>query len=408
MINYSELLEFIESFDKTAGTFTQDELFQIGLKHKELPQKEKSWSRLTKDVGYPGSPDSYRHFVNYRQKKCKVVENMDKNSFDRIQYETDYKESTKVRDIYNEYRLNLRKEARWEAFKEEFLDQVSKLPALPKLDYSAKVILDEYDTQEGKEAILPFADLHLGPTFSNYFNSYNFDIAVERVNELVNKVLEYSYSLNITTLHFLNMGDLVSGIIHPTIRLGQQRDVITTLMKAAELVAEILYKLSEHIPVVTYRSVIDNHSRMNANLAENLNEENMNRLIDWFVEERLKGKGITFMHDNIDLQLGRFVLKNKKLVMFSHGDHEKKTSCFQDLVGMTHEFPDYILLAHFHNKAVHTYHGCKVIVSGSIVGTDPYAFDHRLFGYPEQSLLVFDKENLIDISIKLDSPDFMK
>ena len=76
MIKYSELLEFIKSFNRDVGTFTQDELFQIGLKHKQLPQKEKSWSRLAKDVGYPGSPDSYRHFVNYRQKKFNFIENV--------------------------------------------------------------------------------------------------------------------------------------------------------------------------------------------------------------------------------------------------------------------------------------------------------------------------------------------
>lgn len=405
MNSYKELSDFIKNKREESGELTREDLLDIGLKHKDLPNSEKSWYKLCKDTGYIGSPESYRHFVYYYSKKDSEIKEFKSDSFDRKTYEQEYKEITKIRDVYNEYRFDLRKEARWETFKDAFIGEVRKLNPLPILPLDRRYVVDYFDE---KEAILPFADLHLGPKFSNYFNSYDMDTAIKRSQALVTSVVDYCNSLNVNKLHFLNMGDLVSGIIHPTIRLGQQQDVISTLMKAAELVAEILLRLSENIETVTYRSVIDNHSRLNANIAENLNEENMNRLIDWFVEERLKNSRVKFMHDNIDLQVGKFKLSNGKLVMFAHGDHEKKQSCFQDLVGMTHEFPDYILLAHYHNKAVHTFHGCKVIISGSIVGTDPYAFDHRLFGYPEQSLLIFHRENLLDISIKLDSPDFTK
>lgn len=404
MDSYSQLSEFISSLGKRPGEFTRQELLEIGLNHKDLPPTEKSWRKLCEDTGYAGTAESYRHFVYYHTKNNAEITSLKNSSFDRKSYEQEYKDATKIRDVYNEYRLDLRKEARWETFKDAFVAEVKKLKPLPILPFSRSV--NEYDIE--KEAILPFADLHLGPKFSNYFNSYDMSTAIERSNALIDSVVGYCMSLNVTKLHFLNMGDLVSGIIHPTIRLGQQQDVISSLMQAAEMVAEILLRLSENIEVVTYRSVIDNHSRLNANIAENLNEENMNRLIDWFVEERLRGSRVKFIHDNIDLQVGKFTLDNGKLIMFAHGDHEKKQSCFQDLVGMTHEFPDYILLAHYHNKAVHTFHGCKVIISGSMIGTDPYAFDHRLFGYPEQSLLIFNGEDLIDISIKLDSPDFMK
>lgn len=396
MNSYAELLEYIKILQNSESILTRNQFLDIGIKHKSLPLTEKSWNTLAKDTKFPGNGESYRHFVSYNQNK-----RAEEKPFNRGEYETEYKEATKIRDIYNSYRLDLRKDARWEEFKSAFISEVGKLKPI-------QIKTKTQDLTNGKEAILPFSDLHLGPEFSNYFNSYNFDKANDRVNALVSSVISYCKLLNVTKLNFLNMGDLISGIIHPTIRLGQQYDVITTLMQAAEMVAEILVKLSENIPEVTYRSVIDNHSRLNANIAENLNEENMNRLIDWFVEERLKNTDIKFLHDNIDLQIGRFVLDNGKLVMFAHGDHEKKTSCFQDMVGLTHEFPDYILLAHYHNKAVHTFHGCKVIISGSIVGTDPYAFDHRLFGYPEQSLLVFNNDDLIDISIQLDTPDFKK
>ena len=47
-----------------------------------------------------------------------------------------------------------------------------------------------------------------------------------------------------------------------------------------------------------------------------------------------------------------------------HGHEDKKSSVMQDMVGLTREFPDYILMAHYHNSAEHTFQGTKVFISG--------------------------------------------
>ena len=183
MNTYNELVDYIKSIESDHA-FTQDEFLDIGRKHKELPRSEKCWSQLAEDVGYPGTSEAYRKFVYYHDKQESEIT----SATSRKSYEEEYKEVTKVRDAYNEYRLDLRKEARWEAFRDSIITEVSKLPALnilpsPKITQSEKL--------KGKEAILPFADLHLGPEFSNYFNSYNFDKAVERVNLLITKTIFY-------------------------------------------------------------------------------------------------------------------------------------------------------------------------------------------------------------------------
>ena len=124
-------------------------------------------------------------------------------------------------------------------------------------------------------------------------------------------------------------------------------------------------------------------------------------MIDWFLAERLKDTKVVFADDNIDIGIGRIRLMNGKTLLFMHGHEDKKNSVMQDMVGLTQEVPAYILMAHYHNTATHTFQGTKVYVTGSIIGTDPYAFSHRLFGDPEQKLLVFDGVNVIDININL-------
>ena len=72
------------------------------------------------------------------------------------------------------------------------------------------------------------------------------------------------------------------------------------------------------------------------------------------------------------------------------------------MMGLIRRIPDYIFMAHYHNSSEHTFQNCKVYVNGSIIGTDTYAFEKRLFTEPEQKLLIFNEDNdVINININL-------
>lgn len=392
-----EFAEFIRSFNKKPGEYTKEELFQIGLEHKKLDDRDKSWKALCNVVGWPGTPESYRCSVN---RQCSTMEPLLEDKVADTDYVTAlrelYKEKTKLRDINNEYHRHIRNEARIEVLREELQNAANRLPSLPK------VISPKSSKQEETEAILTFSDLHIGPEFVNSYNSYSYEKAVARVNQMVADTIRYCKAHNVKRLNFLNMGDLISGTIHTTLRIEQTYDITDQIMKAAELTAEVLNQLQAAAPEITYRSVTDNHSRAIPDKNDNIECENFNRLIDWFVEARLKGTKVQFPHDNIDVSVGRFKLNNQKLVLFAHGHLEKKTTVVQDLIGLTKEIPDYVLLAHYHNSAEKTFQGVKVIITGCIIGTDPYAYNKRLFSHPEQKLLIFDKDNLINITLDLD------
>lgn len=392
-----EFSEFIKSFNKKPGEYTRDELYEIGIAHKRLNQKDKSWETLANIVGWQGKPESYRQFINKRTKSTIIKDNSTgtETEYD-VAMRNLYIERTKVRDISNSYRKDMRSEARIERLVEEINSAVSTLPKLPKVESP------KYDESKKEvEAILPFADLHLGSDFKNSYNEYSYSIAVKRVNKLVRDTIKYCKQHNVKTLHFLNMGDLVSGIIHDTIRLEQTLDITEQIMRAAELVAETVNQLRQAAPFITYRSVVDNHSRAIADKNQHIEKENFCRIIDWFVQERLKDTNVKFCNDNIDKGIGKFKLSNGKAVMFAHGHQDKKTSVAQDFIGATREFIDYIILAHFHSSAEKTFQGTKVFISGSIIGTDAYAYGKRLFSDPEQKLLIFDEDNVLDLNINL-------
>lgn len=404
-----EFNQFIESFHKEKGNYTEEELYQIGVAHKTLPLGERDWAELTERLGVEKRSDTYRTWVAHRQQRDgtlpkdptklsgrtlnelsggDITENLNE------QITTLYKEKQKVRDTYNAYRRNLRDESRIEDFKDLIKEAVA---TLKPFDTTPCI----YPTTNAeKEAILMLSDLHIGVDCDNFYNTYNVAIAKERLDILAESTIHYCRANDVATLNVVNLGDMVHGLIHTSARLEQEMDTVEQVIQASELLANFLNKLANNVPHIVYRSCTDNHSRVVANKNEHIEKDNFYRIIDWYLQSRVGGS-ITMVNDNIDESIGKFELKNGKKVMFAHGHNDGINLVFQHFVGATHEFIDYMLLGHYHSEKAKSFQGSKVFVNGSIVGTEQYALSKRLFSKPAQTLLIFDKENILNISIDL-------
>lgn len=408
-----EFEAFIESFNKEPGKYDADEIYEIGIAHKSLIGKNKNWEKLAKVLGVNKSGNALRSNVNYRlSKEGKLPlnpslvknENVEDLSLEDIgdvitaKTQALYVQQTKTRDTLNSYRRAMRDEARVDTFKEGLIDAIKTLEVLP-----TTAIVPINTNEAYKEAILMFSDLHLGVSCANFYNKYNPDIAIKRVNLLVDRTIKYCQDHKIRRLNFLNMGDLVQGIIHTNARIEVSLDITQQIMQAAEIVANAVYRLQKVVPEVVYRSVVDNHSRAMANKYEHIEKENFNKIIDWYVEERLKHTNVIFANDNLDDGLGLFKLYNGAVVMFAHGHQDSKSPAkmFSNYVGATGQFIDYALISHYHSEFNSSHQNFRLIINGSIVGTEEYALSKRLFNRPSQKLLIFEGNDVIDISIEL-------
>ena len=413
-MNKVEFYQFVDSFE---GIYDEVTLLTIGKKFRELPVKQRNWKELVDYLGINKSPDAFRTWV-YRNEdlaedllaerdaiaedaSMKFVKNQKEDiaqTDDEKAFREDYKIITKNRDILNAYRKTIRDEARIEVLRDAVKETVSQLNALPDMTDD---MLENYDGNV--EAVALLSDLHIGVECENFYNKYNVAIATKRLNRWALAVEKYCIRNGVSRLNILNLGDLIHGLIHVSARLEQQYDVVEQIMIASELVANALNILTKLPCEIIYRSVTDNHSRAVANLHEHIEKENFYRLIDWYLQERLKDTKIQFINDNLDDSLGVFTLLNGKKFAFAHGHLENYNASFQNLVGATREFIDYIAMGHFHSEKMKTFQGAKVYVNGSIVGTEQYALSKRLFSKPCQTLLIFDDlDNELNISINLD------
>lgn len=406
-----EFITYLNSFNKDSGEFTEDELYEIGCKFKnELPLSEKDWSWLVEKLGpvnakgEPKSGETFRIWIKSRQyQKGDIKKNEQLLSgqtihdltFEEFEEKTEeikrdlYKQQVKTRDSWNAYRKTMRAEARDEDFQEMLIQAVEKgLGKLPAVEFAG----DEVNPTVEMAPL--FSDLHLGVEVDKYFNKFNVEIARKSVWKYFTKIIQKAEIEKPQRINFINLGDLIAGHIHVNGRLEQEIDVIEQITTVCEILAENLVRLQAAAPEVIYRSVTDNHSRATPSYKENLEKENFGRIIDFYLEARLKDTNIQFAHDNLDEEVGMFELLNGKKLLFVHGHHDNYNTICQNFVGATREFIDYIVLGHYHNSKVKTFQGAKVIVNGSIVGTDSYAYSKRLFGDPEQTILVFKGDDL--------------
>ena len=409
-----DFLKLVKSiYGDDLDLLSPDELFEIACAYKLfVPAEEKrltsklDWNTFAWKYGIcstgKSAAEKVRHylnkhpeFVNYLNNKffSKTTEQV-KKVYEPFNIES-YKEKTQLKDLLNEYRRLVREDARIDDLKETIREAAKSVDT-----YFSEYIINYANRNPIKEAILLLSDWHIGVIVDNFYNKYNFEIAKNELDLLVKSVIDYCDKFNIYRLNIINMGDLIHGGIHTNARIEQEFDVITQIELAGQLLYRTLAKLEPAAPEVTYRSCSDNHSRLMPNKSEHIEKENFGRLIDWWVEAKLEqgNHSIKIIKDNIDFGLGKFELMNGKKIMFAHGHEDPINQAYQNFTGATREFIDYILLAHFHNPKEKAFQDCRVIVNGSLVGTEQYALSKRLFTTPCQKLLIFD-DNFVDITI---------
>lgn len=311
--------------------------------------------------------------------------------------DTLYKQQVKTRDKLREMRSHLRDEARIEILAKEVKRAAASLEPL-NMEFYTSVIEDGVN-----EGVLLLSDWHIGAEFSNFKNSYNLEIAMDRLAYLVDSVIRYAQILKIRHLHVVNLGDMIEGLIHVSTRVESELGAVEQTIKAGEHLAWVLLRLEKAGLKITYHMVLDNHSRTFANKKEHIEKENFGKLIHWWLEERLQNakSEIEFVQNEIDDNIGTFTLENGKECAFVHGHLDKINTVFQNLGGLLRKPLDYVFMGHYHIAKMKEFQGGKVFVNGSLKGLDPYALNNRYMGQASQFLLVLDGNNEIPIVINV-------
>ena len=166
------------------------------------------------------------------------------------------KERVKLNDQRSQINSAIRRISREETIKEiayEVAKSMSSQKTLPKRDPLEEI--------SDCEAILCISDWHYGLDFKNPWNEFNPEICKNRIAKLRDKAIKYIKDHKCKKIHLANLGDLIAGRIHLTIRLESRYDVITQTLHVSEILSELINDLSKYANV-NYYDCLDNHSRL--------------------------------------------------------------------------------------------------------------------------------------------------
>ena len=299
------------------------------------------------------------------------------------------KERTKLSDEKSQYRSYIRKIARDEV-SADIAYKAAEIVAKQKPLYFTPY---PYSSTGCNEGILLLSDWHYGLEVDSGYNVYNSDIAKQRVSKLCTDVIYQGVIHKVKKLHIFNLGDLISGRIHLTVRLESREDVISQIIGVSELLAEALNKLSENFEI-EYYSCIDNHSRIEPTKDDSLDSESFCRLIDWYLKARLSFN--THVHFNKNDYSEDIIATNilGHDVCAVHGDNDKPKSVIASLNSFLGKHFDMIAMAHRHHFSADEECETLLICNSSLCGTDTYSAKLRLRSQPSQTLIIATEENV--------------
>lgn len=301
-----------------------------------------------------------------------------------------FKAKQKLYDQRREYNKLLRSDARSEHLIDEMIKVADSLnKSYPLISTTKRANIS------GKEAVLLLSDWHYGMVTDNIWNKYNTDICKARVAEVIRYSREFLDLNEIGNLHIVLLGDAAHGSIHTSARIKAEEDTCDQIMHVAEIIAELIEELSDHVNEVKVYSCYGNHMRTVQNKKDSIDSDNMEKIIPWWLKQRLKdnnkveiisseykeftklnvlGYNICCVHGNLDNIKEIGVLVN---------------TIFSKKYGET---IDYTISGDKHHLEEFEKLGVENILIRSLCGTDDYANGGRLYSKAGQTLMIFNSD----------------
>lgn len=304
------------------------------------------------------------------------------------------KEKVKVRDERNEYRRLIREEARKESYYEQIVKAIEDAANKNPLPLFSNKRNDDfgYNRRCDCDMIIPFSDIHAGIEINNFWNKFDENVLKNRINNYLDRVLEIKKRHGCENAYVV-LTECLSGIIHPTLRIENNKDLIEQFLLVTEYLSNCLAYLSHEFANIYVYVAPGNHSRINPKKEQDVAHENMDNLILPFLRAKLQNYENIKCFDNLIEQSTAIFNVRNLTVAAVHGDKDDPHKVVSNLWNMYHTNFDIVIMGHRHTNGYLTDSGVKVVQSGCISGMDEYSIDIRKSGNPEQAVCVVSEKN---------------
>ena len=328
---------------------------------------------------------------DYKEQEVEIKEDPDfqktiKEFFKRVEHER-----VRLNDERNAYDRKVKYAARDEAIFDLFREEIRRFNP----DYKS---ITRRDNGKQKSIYVMLSDIHYGICFDNPLGKYNPELAKSRVLEYADEIIRTQEKEKAQHCFISLMGDMVSGAIHQTIRIENKENIISQVINVSELVAEFIYRISQHFSMVFVNNVSGNHSRLDKDYGDQLRNERLDELVPWYCKTKLeKCQNVYFSENQYDSTFGDFLIYGKHYICV-HGDLDndliRNAQRIESYIGQ----PVYCILAGHMHVSESRMDSIITIRNGCVCGSgDDYTMRKRLFGKPTQTFFIIDETGITSI-----------
>lgn len=308
-----------------------------------------------------------------------------------------YVERQKLRDLTRQVNKMYRTESRSELLRESVREAVASLPTIIALSAPWNA---EY--KDDRSLVVAVGDFHYGADINiqglrgETINRYDHHVFEARMNALLSEIICIAEREEVRDLHIFLVGDLIDGMLRQSQLMRLEFGMVESTIRLSEYLAQWLSELAAYGVVHVYGAT-GNHSEVRPLKAKNreFEEENLEKIIFWYLEERLR----ELEHVHIHGEARRLVLASVQDYSFLllHGDGEKDIGGLaRDAVNLYSEPIDFFVCGHLHKEQEFpsglTSDGNSVIIrTPSICGTDKYAQSRGFGGRPGAVAMIIQR-----------------
>lgn len=355
---------------------------------KESGQIKTTWDEIASILNEAydeNHGESYYRKLYKTKRDQTTVDVEDNNESIKALFNQVEKSRIRMRDERAAMNRKMREDARRETVLDIFREEIKTFEP-PNIDN-----VNTTNNKTNKAVYVLLSDIHYGLQFDNLAGKYNKTIAWKRMREYANVIIEAGKANEAESCYVSLLGDLVSGLIHPTIRIENRENVINQVIGASEMVCDFLYTLSKNFKRVIFNSVSGNHSRLDPNIENTLKGERLDALIPWYAETKFENfDNVSFGGTKIDDTISEFFINGSHFVSI-HGDFDRGSSELYNYVTATTKIPpDYVVCGHMHVPKM-DFSNTPIIQNGCLCGSgDEYSTSKRYSTDPYQVFMIIN------------------
>ena len=264
-----------------------------------------------------------------------------------------------------------------------------------KIDVEPKV------SKNGKQMVVALTDLHIGALVDTDINTYNFEIAKERLSRYAERVVSKAKYNNITDIHIVNLGDVIE---HSNMRYGQAFHSEFTfseqLVRASDVIIKFIkYLADEKLFNITYAGFAGNHDRVN-DKDKNIDGDHAQRPINYAVKTFIENAEIGNVKYVQAKDYSHSLNINGRNLKFIHGDLDsyKDENLVNKHSSLDNVSYDAVVMGHFHHfREIEVGIDKRIIMFGSLKGADEYSEKIRRLSVASQGMIIVDADGEIDV-----------